>query len=84
MRSQAVEKSGVFRSAVDGEWSETMQSIVPSASPSPQRVLVGGLADGRAALELSGAVGHFLRGEGQEVRAGLGRDPDAPRRGPRR
>ena len=29
---QAVAKSSVFRSAVDGEWSVTTQSMVPSAS----------------------------------------------------
>ncbi|CAM5712036.1 hypothetical protein SBADM41S_06263 [Streptomyces badius] len=33
MPPQAEAKSGVFRSVVHGEWSLTMQSIVPSASP---------------------------------------------------
>ena len=37
----------------------------------PQEVLVGGLADRRAALELPGAVRDFLGGEGEVVRAGL-------------
>ncbi len=31
MPPQAVPKSAVFRSAVDGEWSVTTQSTVPSA-----------------------------------------------------
>lgn len=37
MPPHAVEKSSVFRSAVEGEWSDTMQSIVPSASASHSR-----------------------------------------------
>ncbi|CAM5622376.1 hypothetical protein SAVIM338S_05842 [Streptomyces avidinii] len=44
MPPHAVAKSPVFRSAVEGEWSETMQSMVPSASASHRR---SWLADSR-------------------------------------
>ncbi len=81
MPPQASAKSPVskcFSSAVQGEWSETTQSISPARQPLPQGVAVGGVADRRAALELGGAVGDLLGGEAQVVRAGLDADPHAP------
>ena len=66
-----------LRSRVLGEWSETMQSMVPSCQPLPQQFPVGGLADRRAALVGGGAVGDFLGHEGQVVRAGLHGEADA-------
>ena len=54
-----------FSSAVHGEWSETTQSISPSARP-PERLAVGRLADRRAALELRRA----RRGSSSAVKSG--------------
>ena len=70
-------------SAVHGEWSVTTRSMSPAASPGPEPVAVGGVADRRAALELGGAVGDLLGVEGEVVRAGLDRDVDALRLGAR-
>ena len=79
MPPHAVPKSPLssrFSSGVHGEWSDTTQSMLPSASACPQQVAVVGLADRRAALELGGAVGDLLRVEDQVVRAGLDGDAD--------
>ena len=84
MPPQACPKSPVssrLRSGVHGEWSDTMQSMVPSARPCHSRSRLSGLPDRRAALELGRAVGDLLGVEGQVVRAGLDGEPHPVARG---
>ena len=88
MPPQAVrEVAGVGRLSVDGgrasgrrrrsRWSRRPVRL-------PEGVLVGGLPDRRAALELGGAVRDFLGGQGEVVRAGLDGEPRRPRASRRR
>ena len=85
MPPQAAAKSpvsGRLRSGVHGEWSETTQSIVPSASARHSASRLAASRIGGQHLNSVAPSGTVAGVEGQVVRAGLGGDPHAVAPGP--
>ena len=69
--------SSALRSAVEGEWSDTTRSIVPSARPAQSASRLASPRTGGQHLNGGRAVRHVLGPQHQVVRAGLDGQPHA-------
>ena len=80
-RSGAAGNGTSFSAGWCGAWSVAMQSIVPSRRPSISAWRCGSAASGGLILKRAASSDeHFLVGQQQVVRRGLGGDVDAPAR----